>query len=123
MPRDGTRQGTPGRSYPNRSDLRQTVAPPDTPAPDEHGQKVRRERQMQALPPGPPPNRLAGPSTRPNEPVQAGLPIGPGPGASGVAAMSRSDRVLTRLQALVQVSGDPQLAAMVGRVQAARRRG
>ncbi|MCP4221882.1 MAG: hypothetical protein GY773_00885 [Actinomycetia bacterium] len=88
--RGGPRSASPGRVYPNRSDLTastgQTVAPPDTPSPTEHGQVGRRDAARRALPLPERTNRLAAPSARPDEPVQAGLPVGPGPGQSPTGA-------------------------------------
>lgn len=118
MPHGGKRQSPPGRVHPNRTDLTtsasagQTVAPPNTPAPTEHGQKAARERQQAALPAGRQsrPNRLQGPSERPNEPVQAGLPIGPGPGPSGVVG---SLGTLDRLRAIYGRFPNDELARMI----------
>lgn len=76
MPRGGRRQGTPGKGYANRTDLQQ--------APD-MAQNTAGTGGMQGPPianlpaPEDTPN-LFDPTQRPDEPVTAGLPIGPGAG-------------------------------------------
>lgn len=95
-PRGGARNGTPGKAYPNRSDLTPTAAPGQT-----YGQAGAQLRAQQAMPmgaqpgpSGPPPAPSAGPpvapgslgafdgpTQRPNEPVTAGADAGPGPGS------------------------------------------
>jgi hypothetical protein len=109
VPRGGRRSGTPGALYPNRSDLRQPiqvasgqtygmraeqvaaqraiplagatpVPPPAAGSPPDAG---TRAGQVSAAPPGPLPGQLVpldAPSQRPDEPVTAGLPVGPGGG-------------------------------------------
>ena len=86
-PRGGRRQGKPGGLYPNRSDLR-NVKPPMQAAPGQgYGEAKAQMDAQRAVPVAPPPPPqpadlppLTRPSERPNEPVTAGLPIGPGPG-------------------------------------------
>lgn len=99
MPRGGRRSGTPGKPYPNRTDMHK-------PAVEQlKGQQYGAKKEQLAVaasggaPPGPgsapgptagpaaPPGPAAGslgafnrPSERPSEPVTAGLPTGPGPG-------------------------------------------
>lgn len=102
MARGGRRVGTPGTAYPNRTDLHQPVKA----APGGEYGSVTQLRNAQkviplpdANPPMPPPAaagtpappgggggvapgdiNFTAPTNRPNEPVTAGLPIGPGPG-------------------------------------------
>ena len=96
----------------NRTDLMDPSRQAGEPPADQYGQGGRptavpqRRREI--------PNML---TERPSEPVQAGLPSGPGPGPSG---LRRSDKTLTELQALVSESGDPQLAVLVGRIAGRR---
>lgn len=102
----------------NRTDLLtpDPSRPPGDPTAGTYGQGVARQGASAGLPAAKRPDVL-GPTTRPGEPVTAGLPIGPGPTA--IPLPSRNDKVLAELQALVMASGDPQLAILVGRLQAA----
>lgn len=98
MPRGGKRQGQPGRSYGNRTDMQQgpRQAPIMRPPSERYGQQAELVRSQQALPvqtqsgpaaprPVAPPAPtqlvpLTAPTARPNEPLTAGAPVGPGPG-------------------------------------------
>ena len=111
--RGGPRTAAPGQVFPNRSDLTastsRTTAPPNTPAPDEHGQVGRRDAARRALPLSRP-NRLAGPTSRPNEPVTSGLPIGAGPGPAGP---NPTLSTLDRLRAIHGAHPNDDLARMI----------
>lgn len=104
--------------YTNRTDL---VGDPsrgagNMPA-DTQGQKAAKAEQQSALP-MPRPAHMAditGPSTRPAEPVQAGLPMGPGPSGQGLP--SRSAATLDTYRALLRRTRDPRLAILIGRMQ------
>ena len=101
MARGGRRAGAKGGNYPNRSDLRTPPEPTGLP----YGDRAKLNAARAAVPMGPPPAAAApsgggaglppqaapaGPSPgdlpflhptqRPNEPVTAGIPQGPGPG-------------------------------------------
>jgi hypothetical protein len=107
----GVRQGTPGKKYPNRSDL--AAAPVTTVPGQTYGAGVAQQRAQQAVPmagaPVAPPRaapprpamtpddvpNLADPTGRPDEPPTAGLPFGPGPGP-----VDAQDGVLGQLRAL-----------------------
>jgi hypothetical protein len=103
MPRGGVRNGTPGTAYANRTDLQSVKPLPVRTGPSAvYGDSANLARAQQAVPmapppsgvpqsggggpsggsvpAGPPPVDLHAPSDRPNEPVTAGLPVGPGPG-------------------------------------------
>lgn len=101
MPHGGRRRGTPGKAYANRSDLRGgNPLPVTVPTGQPYGAAKALEDQQRALPVSAPsgPPRVATASTatagagpgsfgdplrateRPNEPLSAGLPWGPGPG-------------------------------------------
>lgn len=110
MPRGGRRNGTPGKAYSNRVDLNAAKGPIAVNAPTGQAYGARAEQiaaqraipiarpATDTLPTGPsaagpaaPPTAAAGPapmapipldadSTRPNEPVTAGVPVGAGPG-------------------------------------------
>ncbi len=91
MPRTGKggpRSGTPGTLYANRSDLAADRQPVRAPAGQTYGDRQQQEQAQQAVPlpdltprlealPG-----ITDPSQRPDEPLPAGLPFGPGPGPS-----------------------------------------
>jgi hypothetical protein len=101
----------------NRTDL--LSKPPGELPDDAYGEQAARERQQAALPMGRPRPPVLAPTTRPNEPVTAGLPLGPGPGASPLPG--RQDTTIARLRALVQASRDPQLAILLGRLESRER--
>jgi hypothetical protein len=97
--RGGKRQGTPGTSYGNRSDLNMPIS---TVPNQEYGKAAMQKQAQQAVPMGQSPVSAApaesgapqatasvplprpgslpyiSPTARPNEPVTAGLPFGPG---------------------------------------------
>lgn len=54
---------------------------------------------------------LLGPSQRPQEPVTAGLPSGPGPGPE-VVGPPPVPTLADRMDAIAQANGDPQLAQL-----------
>ena len=89
MGRGGKRNGVQGRAYSNRTDLSGVKPPPVTAAPGQpYGVAGAQIAAQQAVPVAPPPTTvtpqdlppLSRPTDRPNEPVTAGMPIGPGPG-------------------------------------------
>lgn len=97
MPRGGKRSGKPGGLYPNRSDLR-GPGTPDIPKQEFQGQPygaATQQAQAQqvapvAAPPMPAPGSLGAfnrPTERPDEPITAGLPSGPGPGPEVLGAL------------------------------------
>ena len=88
MPRKspgGMRQGAPGKAYSNRKDLNATAKQPIRSAPNQqYGARTAQEEAQKVipLPETPQPGsfgQLTRPTERPNEPVTAGIPIGPGP--------------------------------------------
>lgn len=91
MPRGGPRSGRPGGSYSNRSDLQNgpRLAPAAAKGQPygEAGAQLASQAQIPLAPPTPP-IPLSAPSTRPNEPVQAGLSLGPGPGPDSIPAIA-----------------------------------
>lgn len=107
--RGGKRAGTRGQSYPNRTDLRSSLplnAPTGLPYGDRQ-QLISAQRAVPmgpaptpaaapaapqaASPPGPPPGAqdFLRPTERPNEPVTAGLPMGPGPGPEALGPLAQ----------------------------------
>lgn len=114
MARGGRRNGTPGKAYPNRTDLNGAprVATPSLPkvAPSaQYGEATRLQQAQQTVPMGPPPGPQAPPTgapaespqlmqagglgdfgrgtDRPDEPVTAGIASGPGPGLTPAATV------------------------------------
>lgn len=89
-PRGGPRQGVQGRQYEQRSDLRGNAQPVRVAPGQEYGKGAAQQRAQQVIPlPTQPPQQrvtadevpnLFAPTQRPNEPITAGLPFGPGPG-------------------------------------------
>lgn len=130
----GARQGQPGASYQNRSDLRaqKVTVPPSA----EYGQGEALRRSQQAVPmagtpvPAPPPAgagaapvryatpsdtpNLTDPTRRPDEPLEAGMPFGPGPGPSAAPApMSDTE---ARLRALYQAFPTRELRELIRQI-------
>ena len=126
-----------GQSYANRSDLRQrTVAPATAPTGLPYGEHQQLVNAQRAIPVGSPPVPSAppsaptsaapvvqpgslpfvGPTARPNEPVQAGLPSGPGPGPEalrGVGAnLGQQDTAGGIINQAAQRSPSPDLQAL-----------
>lgn len=91
MPRGGSRQGTPGRGYANRTDLsmkpdmgQNTAATgPQIPGAPQ-GEPAVPTPQRPVSSPDDTPN-MSDPTARPDEPVTAGLRYGPGPGPDQMA--------------------------------------
>ena len=94
MPRGGRRVGRQGVGYSQRTDLNQNRELPVRAAPSQqYGQAAAQSRSQEAVPmaapPAQPPAPLVAPggmgpldraTERPDEPVTAGAPLGPGPG-------------------------------------------
>lgn len=122
--RGGPRVGTPGRAYPNRSDLAATTVPPST----QYGQGVQLERVRDAgraaaaanpapsmpLPEAPGPFHR--PTDRPDEPITAGLSSGPGAGPDvlGLGGENAGDyaRVARYLPVLELVASRPEASEL-----------
>lgn len=111
MPRGGRRRGRPGQQYPNRSDLGNPAAQAPTANPAARAAAVTRPPRVRIegaqglqatpqaarapeAPPAPPSpafplpgsfGPLSRPTERPDEPLTAGLPFGPGPGPEALA--------------------------------------
>lgn len=95
MARGGARSGRPGQQYSNRSDLQN--APRLAPTANQgqpYGTATSQLQSQQAVPmapaPGPAPVPISAPTSRPTEPVQAGLSLGPGPGPESIPALAPS---------------------------------
>lgn len=123
MPRGGRRRGRPGASYAQRTDL--NAGPRTLPvqaAPSQgYGERVAQERAQQAVPmapaPGPPPvaagaapagpialpPALDAPTGRPDEPVTAGSPTGPGPGPEALNLAAPDEAEADELRAIYRM--------------------
>jgi|APCry1669188910_1035180.scaffolds.fasta_scaffold00138_37 hypothetical protein len=125
MPRSGkggSRQGTPGTAYSNRTDLN---VPKTTVPNQEYGKATEQMSAQSAIPmaqspvaqgaapaqqtAGPMPGSLPflHPTERPTEPIQAGITSGPGPGPEAIAPQPRG--ILS--EALRHMSNDPNATA------------
>lgn len=120
MARGGKRQGTPGKGYSNRTDLltnRQDAgASPFTPA----SGGVAAPQQAAPRAPGVYPEdvpKLNDPTSRPNEPVTAGLWRGAGPGPEALGAMP-PDPVTAEIEAAYALMPTPELRNVIRRFKA-----
>lgn len=116
--RGGVRQGQPGKTYTNRSDLNTNRAQPIRTVPgQQYGTQTQqaaaqRQNPLPQAPPvptGPGPGELPSldaPSSRPMEPVTAGVPSGPGPGPE-VLGFTPQDDAAMQIRALYQATGLP----------------
>jgi hypothetical protein len=117
MPRGGRRQGTPGKAYSNRTDLGVQYAPGEAAA----GGIEAPARQQPLMGPmigaDQVPN-LSDPSTRPDEPVTAGLSVGPGAGPEALGPMppAPADPVRLAIQAMMMVAPNPDLVRIMNRL-------
>lgn len=97
--RGGPRQGTPGTAYGNRTDLNMPISTVPGQAYGEAGKQADAQRAVpmaQSSTPAPQqqaPQRptvtpgsipFTGPTERPNEPITAGISLGPGPGPEAI---------------------------------------
>lgn len=106
MPRGGPRQGQPGKSYANRSDLNVDRAP----MPGSSAEDVSAGGNPPAAPPMLSPDaipNLEEPTQFPDEPVTAGLPFGLGADSVSVAPADLSNTLI--LAALRRNPDNPDL--------------
>lgn len=116
MPRGGRRKGTPGMAYSNRTDLATNYAPGDAAS----GGMVAPQTQQPMMPmigADEVPN-IGDPSSRPMEPVTAGLDVGMGAGTEAMGPMPPPpmDPVRQAIQAMMLVSPNPDLARVLARL-------
>lgn len=130
MPRGGRRAGRSGTAYSNRSDLtRSAPLPTNAPTGQEYGKATQQLEAQQAVPmasgplntggapvarpSAPPPVRpgeltaFDAPSERPDEPLTAGAPFGPGPGPADM------DTTGDFLRALWAVDPNPDIRELI----------
>lgn len=127
MPPGGTRTAKAGATYANRSDLNGS-------ADATYGDGVNAEVVRTATPntPRPPAPTSGGggmvgpgaigpldaPTDRPDEPLTAGLPIGPGPGPAGMAALPEINPDIERLRALARHYPSPDVMRLIALAEA-----
>lgn len=102
MPRGGKRQGTPGVAYANRTDMGMdyNMGSPQTPAAGGIQAGADQKPMMSVYPEDTP--MLLDPTARPDEPITAGLPIGPGPGPEIMDPRVSETRDLKRFLPLIE---------------------
>lgn len=117
MPRGGRRQGTPGKAYANRTDLTSQYGPGS--AASGGIEPPVQQQPIMAPPMGADmiPN-LSDPSQRPDEPVTAGLSVGPGAGPEALGPMppEPADPVRLAIQAMMMYSPNPDLVRLMNRL-------
>lgn len=118
MPRGGKRQGTQGKGYSNRTDLGVDYAPGGNPAGGGMKAPVQQQPLMSpAIGADEVPN-LGDPTGRANEPVTAGLSIGPGPGVEAMGPMPPPpiDPIRQVLQAMLLQGNNPDVVRLLNRL-------
>lgn len=141
MPRGGRRTGTPGRAYGNRSDLNSPV-PVQAATGQQYGAAKAQMDAQRAVPiarpatdnvptarpaagppalPMPPPGMLTpldAPTTRPNEPLTAGMALGAGAGpeANPFANIGSPDDAALALRAAYAAYPSEELRAILERL-------
>lgn len=127
--RGGARQGTPGTAYSNRTDLNLPIS---TVPGQEYGAATAQRQAQRTVPmaqqntppvesaptptaakpasalPQPGSMPYIAPTQRPNEPVTAGLPFGPGPGPEALGAQTLN--ASQHLADAARMSGSPTLS-------------
>lgn len=96
---------------------RKAKTQPVTAAPSqEYGSRVAQERAQAVVPlPATPPVPLMAPSQRAQEPVTAGLPMGPGPGPEVLPG--GEDATVAKLRALYALTPSPELRRLLERAE------
>jgi hypothetical protein len=125
--RGGKRKGEIGKLRPNRGDLRSPTSM--VPTGQEYGQAGAQQARLKAAPIGGPKGSPKGipqgrvpvddlrgkipsvtdPTQRPQEPVTAGLPLGPGPGPEALATASAGSMELSVLRAIFLLNPNEDL--------------
>lgn len=121
----GARQGQPGKSYPNRTDMQQNRAPaqPIRTVPAKTYGDATAQRQAQQAIPLPQATPLTAPTARPNEPLTAGMPRGPGPGAEAVTppiGLSADENLEATIRGMYQKFPNSDLERLVAELSARR---
>jgi hypothetical protein len=113
----GPRAGTPGRAYPNRTDMNANRLPITTFHGQPYGVAQAQEQAQRVVPMGrPAPSPLppmTGPTARPAEPVTTGLPTGPGAGPEVLGMNAGTDNVDQQLRALYALYPNNDLLGLI----------
>lgn len=142
MPRGGRRSGAPGKAYANRTDLNKSDALAKKTVPGQAYGAAQQQREAQSVIPvagtpapaprvtppssgsgavagGPLPGALGftDPSARPNEPVTAGVPVGPGPGPQALSLMQDNEDVLLQLREAYRLYPNAETRRLIERVE------
>lgn len=141
MPRGGKRTGKQGASYGNRSDLQQgpRALPVQTATGQEYGKATEQREAQQAVPMAsgplgdpmasaqafnpPPVVPMGAPTARPDEPITAGIPTGPGPNTPPRLFGSMAQPPLLKAAALLNTLGDdasPEVKALRDAINASQ---
>lgn len=117
MPRGGSRQGTQGKAYANRTDLATNYSSEGNAAAGGMQPITRNTPTEPFIPADQVPN-LNAPTMNPNEPVMTGVNIGAGEGQSalGIVPPSPVDPVRQILEAMSLVSPNPDLMRALNRL-------
>ena len=120
MARGGVRQGTPGKSYSNRSDLNASRQPVQSVKGQAYGKRKAQEDAQAAVPlpkltPGSfgPIDR---PTDQPQEPVTAGLPFGAGPGPEILPVPQVADDPALMIRAVYRQFPNEDLRRLIERL-------
>ena len=101
----------------NRTDLMDSSRLPGEAPAGTQGEASRRAGVVSETPsPRPARPPVVRPTERPNEPVQAGLPMGPGPGPTGLPEIGERERALARLRVAAGRSSSPALHRLLKRL-------
>lgn len=119
MPRGGRRTGTQGKAYSNRTDLAQNYGSQGNPATG--GQTAPAEQAFflgpiigaEQIP------NIGDPTSRPNEPVTAGISSGPGPGPEAIGPLPPDpmDPVRMAVESLLLMYPNPDLVRVLNRLK------
>lgn len=136
--RGGARQGEPGKAYPNRTDLNQNRQPVMAASGQPYGARQAQEAAQEAIPlpaappvsapvpprpQGPAPGSLGvfnRPTEFPDEPLTAGMAMGPGAGPEAVSrgvALNETDQLSAKLRALYAVAPNADVLALLDYVE------
>ena len=117
MPRGGRRQGTQGKAYSNRTDLGVDYAPGGNPASGGIDAPKEQELLLPTVRANQVPN-IGDPTAFPSEPVTNGLAVGPGAGPEALPPLppSPTDPVRQVIQAMLLTTENPDLLAVLRRL-------
>lgn len=117
--RGGLVPATPGKAYPNRTDMNRQPVQVGPSQQYGQGETLRRAQQAVPLPApeGPPPGSpevsLHAPTARPAEPITAGMPFGPGGGPELLPQPAQTTPVRDILVELYRRTPVPELAKLI----------